>query len=101
MQVDLSEANLYGANLTEANLTGANLTRANLREARLDLRRAKRSGADFSEANLSGIVDEGSLPRPAGAEEPAVETLPRVAVEPGPDRGALPRAPEAKRDDES
>ena len=45
-------------------------------------------GKDLSWAELSGVVAELNLPRPASTEEPAAETLPRTAVEPSPDRGA-------------
>jgi uncharacterized protein YjbI with pentapeptide repeats len=48
--VDLSEANLRGANLAEANLSGANLREANLREA--DLARASLAGANLFKADL-------------------------------------------------
>ncbi len=79
---DLHGANLSGANLIGANLIGADLRRADLSGARLNLRGAKRGGAKFQKAKLSGILDELSLPRPAEAVEPAVETLPRTASEP-------------------
>ena len=51
-------------------------------------------------AKLRGLVAELGLPRPASAEEPGVETLPRVAAKPGPDRGTLPRAADVGEDDE-
>ncbi len=38
--------------------------------------------AKFRSAELRGIVAELGLPRPASAEEPGVETLPRTASEP-------------------
>ena len=53
---DLSLANLSGADLSGANLSQANLSRANLSGANLslaNLRGANLSGADLSEANLS------------------------------------------------
>ena len=40
--------------------------------------------AKFRSAELRGIVAELGLPRPASAEEPGVETLPRTAAKPGP-----------------
>ncbi len=47
---------------------------------------------DLSDEDLQRFLDEAKfrsaklrLPRPASAEEPGVETLPRVAAEPGPD----------------
>ena len=97
---NLNEVNLYMADLARADLSGADLSRANfswadLTGARLNLPKAKRSGAKFTKAKLGGIVDESGLPRPADAVEPAVETLPRVVGEPGPDPGTLPRASEA------
>ncbi len=42
--------------------------------------------AKFRSAKLSGIVAELGLPRPASAEEPGVETLPRTAAEPEDDK---------------
>ena len=63
--------------------------------------RAKRSGAKFQKAKLRGILDELSLPRPADAVEPAVETLPRIAGQPRPDPGTLPRASKLSEDDQS
>ncbi len=42
-------------------------------------------GAKVRSAKLREIVAESSLPRPASAEEPGVETLPRTAAEPGPE----------------
>ena len=48
--IDLSEANLVGANLYEANLTEANLSGANLTGA--DLSNASLSGANLTGANL-------------------------------------------------
>ena len=45
------------------------------------------SVADLSGAWLSGIVAELNLPRPVSVEELAVEKLPRIAGESGPDRG--------------
>jgi hypothetical protein len=56
-KIDLSEANLYGADLSEADLRGADLSKANLSEADLrgaDLRGADLRGANLSEANLRG-----------------------------------------------
>ena len=50
--VDLSNANLYGANLSNANLSGANLSNANLYGANL-------SGANLSGANLSNAILSG------------------------------------------
>ena len=50
--IDLSDANLSGANLSGADLSGANLRYANLSGA--DLRYANLSGANLSYANLSG-----------------------------------------------
>ncbi len=38
--------------------------------------------AKFRSAELRGIVGELGLPRPASAEEPGVETLPRAAAAP-------------------
>ena len=97
---NLSEADLRLANLCEANLSGADLSKAdlvgaNLTGARLDLHEAKSTGAKF------GIVPELNLPRPTGAKEASVETLPRTAAEPGPDLGTLPRVSKVLRDDES
>ena len=43
--------------------------------------------AKFHSAELRGIAAELGLPRPASAEEPGVETLPRTAAKPGPDSG--------------
>jgi uncharacterized protein YjbI with pentapeptide repeats len=57
VEIDISEANLSGADLIEANLIRANLSGANLIEAylsRASLGRADLSGADLSEANLIG-----------------------------------------------
>ena len=51
-------------------------------------------------AKLRGLVAELGLPRPAGEEEPGVETLPRTATEPGPDRETLPRTAEVREDGE-
>ena len=48
---DLSGADLSGANLSDADLSGADLREADLREA--DLSRAYLGGADLSGANLS------------------------------------------------
>ncbi len=42
--------------------------------------------AKFRSAELRGIVAELGLPRPASAEEPGVETLPRTAAEPEDDK---------------
>ncbi len=42
--------------------------------------------AKFRSAKLRGIVAELRLPRPASAEEPGVETLPRTAAEPEDDK---------------
>ena len=52
-KLDLSEANLSGANLTKANLSGANLTKANL--SRADLRLTHLIEADLSRADLRGV----------------------------------------------
>ncbi len=41
--------------------------------------------AKFRSAELRGIVAELGLPRPASAEEPGAETLPRTSAEPGPE----------------
>ncbi len=97
---DLSKADLRRANLSNADLSGADLSKAdlvgaNLTGARLDLHEAKSTGAKF------GIVPELNLPRPTGAKEASVETLPRTAAEPGPDLGTLPRVSKVLRDDES
>ncbi len=62
---------------------------------------------DLSDEDLQRFLDEAKsrsvklrLPRPASAEEPGVETLPRIAAEPGPDRGTLPRAAEVGEEDD-
>ena len=57
-RLDLSGANLTGANLYRANLRGADLTEANLREADLsevNLTVANLSGANLTGADLSGV----------------------------------------------
>jgi uncharacterized protein YjbI with pentapeptide repeats len=57
VEIDISEANLSGADLIEANLIRANLSGANLIEAylsRASLGRADLSGANLIEAYLSG-----------------------------------------------
>ena len=64
----------------------------------LDLRRAKRSGAKFRGAKLSGIVAELSLPRSVEAAEPTMDTLPSAAAEPGPEHETLPKASEVDVD---
>jgi uncharacterized protein YjbI with pentapeptide repeats len=56
-KVNLTGADLSGANLSEVNLTGANLTQANLSEVNLtgaNLTKADLSGANLSEVNLTG-----------------------------------------------
>tara|TARA_B100001179_G_C18471030_1_gene351386 strand:- start:228 stop:488 length:261 start_codon:yes stop_codon:yes gene_type:complete len=78
--------------LLESGVGGWNKWRANNpRKETLhgaDLSGKDLSGANLNWAELSGIVAELNLPRPASTEEPAAETLPRAAVEPSPDRGA-------------
>ena len=78
--------------LLESGVGGWNKWRANNpRKETLhgaDVSGKARSGANLSWAELSGIVAELNLPRPASTEESAAETLPRTAVEPSPDRGA-------------
>jgi hypothetical protein len=57
LELDLTQADLHGANLARADLRGANLGRANLSGANLrgaQLRGADLSGADLVGANLSG-----------------------------------------------
>ena len=101
---NLGWANLSRARLLHANLSGADLTGAVFKEADLrgaNLRKAKRGAADFTDAVFGELPPEMKLPRPANAEELAVETLPRTAAEPGPDAGTLPRASEMGQDDES
>jgi hypothetical protein len=68
--------------LLESGVGGWNKWRAN------NPRKETLHGANLSWAELSRIVAELNLPRPASTEEPAAETLPRTAVEPSPDRGA-------------
>jgi len=64
-EVDLSGANLRGANLYEVDLSGANLRGANLYEVDLsgaDLYEADLSGANLYEADLSGAdLSEANL----------------------------------------
>ena len=73
--------------LLESGVGGWNKWRAN-NPRKETLHGADLSGANLSWAELSGIVAELNLPRPASTEEPAALTLPRTAVEPSPDRGA-------------
>ena len=73
--------------LLESGVGGWNKWRAN-NPRKETLHGADLSGKDLSWAELSGIVAELNLPRPASTEEPAALTLPRTAVEPSPDRGA-------------
>lgn len=63
LRVDLSGANLCGANLREADLSGANLIYASLHDANLggaDLSGADLRGADLSEANLCDVDLRGA-----------------------------------------
>ncbi|MAN95493.1 MAG: hypothetical protein CME08_00700, partial [Gemmatimonadetes bacterium] len=73
--------------VTRVRVGGWNKWRAN-NPRKETLHRADLSGKDLIWAELSGIVAELNLPRPASTEEPAALTLPRTAVEPSPDRGA-------------
>ena len=57
-KINLSDADLFGADLFGANLSGANLFGANLSGA--DLFRANLSGADLFRANLSGANLSGA-----------------------------------------
>ena len=63
VEIDLSGANLLGANLSEANFTNADLSETNLTRAILfdvDLEWADISGANLSEANLTNAGISGA-----------------------------------------
>ena len=85
---DLSGVNLEGANLRYANLSGADLRGANLRYANLrgadlrgaDLRYANLSGAYLSGANLEGAnLDFSCIPLACGGLEWKIDR--RIAVQ--------------------
>jgi len=89
--INLSDANLYGASLSYANLYGANLSGANLSDANLygaslsyaNLYGANLYGANLSDANLYGANFSGANLYGAKGLAKEFNTLQLLAYQPG------------------